>query len=196
MIHRLIAPLLAALVLQGCANMLHDKPADRAAVPATSPALDAFATARAQELTQARQALAGIEGASSNLQPNEQAHAVGIATSRFEAVDGKTQLTRSVEIFDRLSMDLPLSLKGKPERDALMAPVKVLTEYLANQRGAAEIVRSYAPADARSEHVTAEGATVKNGAGHDITVRKQVDAAVPQGSERVTVMGGPLSKVQ
>jgi hypothetical protein len=152
-----------------------------------------FGAARAEELESARRAAMDIEGATSKLPQGQQVRVQGLVTISFEASDGRTHEVRKFQAYDSLTVDLPLTLKGRPERDAAMSPVKLLAEVLARARGSAEIARAYAPADARDEKITVGSATAKLPGGQDITVRKLIDANVLRGFERIVVKGGPLN---
>ena len=180
--------------LTGCVEMTPARPA--VPRPPESPVLDRFTAARARELAAARDAIPTIQAATAALAPAEQVRMRGVAAAPFEAADTTTNQVRSVDAFTTLTVDLPLSLRGRPEHDQAMAPVKQLAELLAASRGSAEIVRAFTPADARNERITPGSATAKIGTGEEVTVTRVIDPELYRGFERIIVKGGPLTREQ
>lgn len=192
----LAAPLLILLLMvQGC--VLHHAatrpPVSPPPAPTRSLALDDFAAARASELASARQALDDIVQATSKLAPARQVRPRGVTTVPFEVTDAHTGQSRTVDCFESLTVDLPLELRGTPEHDAAMVGVKKLAEQLASSRGGARIVRGFALADVQHEKIVLDSAVAKASGGQDIVVRKQSDAEVLRGFERISVHGNALA---
>lgn len=185
-----IIAVLSTRVLAGCALPAFLRPAPLADAPApaaSSSYLDRLASDRAAELAQARSTQDEVTAATARLAPALQARLRGIRSSAPAVTDPASKATRHIDTFDSLTLDLPLGLKGTPEHDAAMAAVKRLALLLARQRGGAEIVRAYAPADAHADKIHVSASSVKTPEGQDITVRKQIDAEQLRGFERVIV---------
>lgn len=189
----------ALLLCAGLAACAAPHPKVVAAAPAPPPpsaALARFADARAEELGAAQQASQELLAATAALPPAEQVRPRGLASTGRTVADPRTLEMRKVEVFDSLTVDLPLSLRGRPAHDAAMAAVRRLAEVLAARRGAAEVARLFAAPDVRNEKIGLAVDTVQPAPGQQITVARRSDPDVLRGFERIVVKGGPVPPPQ
>jgi hypothetical protein len=185
-----VIALLLPLLLAACAGLFKPAPAPVHPPSAANARLDAYAAARAAEIVQARRTADEMVAATASLPGPRQVRSSAVKTVNLRVTDRRSHETREIEVLDGVVAELPLALRGSPEHDAVMDPVKRLATWLAGQRGGAGIDRAFSAADARSERLKPQQDTPSDG--QSITVRKRVDVDVPAGVERVTVRGADL----
>lgn len=163
------------------------------AVGAAIGGLAGFEKARKEEIAAAEQAKQDIVTALATLPKGQAAKTGEVQTVEISATDKKSREVKKYQAFDSVNVEIPLSAKGTPERDAAIGKLKTLAERVADERGSAEIIVAMTPADSKAQKVELATSTVKTKKGSDISVSKVADASVPKGVERITVRAGKLS---
>ena len=102
-----------------------------------------------------------------------------------------TGATRSMQVLDSITLDLPWAAKTKNEHKEAMNAVKDIATLMADNRGAATIYVTVSPRDLRAKKVNLKSGTAPTEAGNPVEVKKSADKNVPAGIERFVIQAKP-----
>lgn len=178
-----------SIILAACAN--RGAQPEPTVIAAPSQIL-AFEQLRKDEIALAEQTRTGF--ASSFESPKDAAlvKAEPLQFIELNMTAKKPPESKTVQVFDSLSISMPIALKKRPEYDQAMAKVKALAEKLADQRGGAEIQFFLLPADAKANKIKFDSGMAKSPQGNPITVSKSADKSLSKGIQRIVIMAKPI----
>jgi hypothetical protein len=183
-----------AAIFTGCTSVQEVRNETKVEVATPSP-LDIYEQQRKLEINFAEQTRSDFMAAFQNKKAAAQISADPLQLNHVTLTENQSGRTQSVQVFESLSLTLPLALKKNPDYVMAMSKIKALAEKMADERGYSEIQFFLLPTDAAAKKIKFESDTVKSPLGNPITVSKSADKSLKKGMQRIVVKAAPIQKV-
>ena len=184
-----------AAIFTGCANVQEVRNDPKVEVATPSP-LDIFEQQRKSEINFAEQTRLDFMAAFQTKKAAARINVDPLGLNQVTITENQSRRTQSVQVFESLSITLPLALKKNPDYVVAMSKIKALAEKMADERGFSEIQFFLLPTDAAAKKIKFESDTVKSSRGNPITVSKSADKSLGKGMQRIVVKAAPIQKME
>ena len=182
----------SALALSGCATSPSSGGKQQTEMIKLPDAISAFENARREEISYAERVRIDLINIFQSNKGSAEALVEPLQLTQTMVTDKSSGKSQSVTTFDSLVIIMPLALRGTPTADKVNAQIKYIANKIADDRGSSQIRFSLLSADAKTNGIKLETATVESPNGNPVQVSRVADKNIAKGMQRVLIKANSI----
>ncbi len=182
----------SALALSGCATSPSSGGKQQTEMIKLPDAISAFENARREEISYAERVRIDLINIFQSNKGSAEALVEPLQLTQTMVTDKSSGKSQSVTTFDSLVIIMPLALRGTPTADKFNAQIKYIANKIADDRGSSQIRFSLLSADAKTNGIKLETATVESPNGNPVQVSRVADKNIAKGMQRVLIKANSI----